>query len=192
MSLISLLPARPDDPTGSIVEMETVLTPTGIVAVIVIAFVFDYMSVGPNSFRDRFAFLCALVALHDGFDGSPLDQWTITALSGVIEQLLEAADGTRLVGTSVNMVVSILVGVLWIYAIGCMLPEKTPRMGRFVAMTLPTTPQFKLNAKVWAIALALGMFTDLPYGFVGETARGLYSIIAGLVSPLPGFLFGVI
>jgi hypothetical protein len=47
---------------------------------LLLALVVDYMSVGPNSIRDRLAFLMGLVAVREGFNGSPLDDFVAQQL----------------------------------------------------------------------------------------------------------------
>lgn len=187
--MLPLFLARPDTPSDPVL-VERVLSPTGVCVMIILAFVVDYLSVGPNSLRDRIAFIFALVALHDGFDGSPLDQWTVETLGGLIQQLLDMTDGAYIAGASVNAVIGCAVGILWIYTIGALLPEKTPRLGRFVAISFPTSAQYRINTKLWACALALSMLSDLPQGFIGTVTRGLFTIAAAIVGPIPEFLFG--
>lgn len=189
--LTDLIYAMPDPPEVP-VAVERVLSPTGVCVMIILAFVVDYLSVGPNSLRDRLAFVLAIVALHDGFDGSPLDRWTVGILESLVGQLLSMTGDAYIAGASINIVIGAGVGIVWIYAIGCMLPEKTPRAGRYAALTWPTAPQFRINVKLWGIALILGMLSDLPQGAVGAMSRGLFDLVAGLVAPIPSFLFGAV
>jgi hypothetical protein len=56
------------------------MSPTATALVLLLALVVDYMSVGPNSIRDRIAFLLAVPAIREGFNGSPLDGWTVDLL----------------------------------------------------------------------------------------------------------------
>lgn len=167
------------------------MSPTGVGVLLLLALVVDYMSVGPNSLRDRLAFLLALPAVREGFDGSPLDAWTVGTLTQLIEQLLESTDGAYIAGASINAVLGAAVGILWIYTVGCLLPVKaSKRLGRFATLTFPQSPLYRINTRLWIAAVLLGMMADLPAGLVGDLTEGSVDILTGLVSPLPELLFG--
>ena len=57
--------------------MVHLMSPTATAILLVLALIIDYMSVGPNSLRDRLAFLMGVAAIREGFNGSPLDRWTV-------------------------------------------------------------------------------------------------------------------
>lgn len=167
------------------------MSPTAVAALIILAFLVDWMSVGPNSVRDRVAFLLALPALREGFDGSPIDTWTVAAMSRLIGEGLKLADGAYIAAASANVIVSAAVGCLWIYTVGCLLPVKlSAKLGRFATLSFPTTPMMRINTKLWICALALGMFADLPMGLVGDMTEGSIVALTRIVSPLPTALFG--
>ncbi len=109
--------------------MNHVISPTGVAVLLLLALVIDYMSVGPTGFRDRVAFLLGLVAIREGFNGSPLDAWTVDALSNLIDGLLNMAGGAYIAGAAVNVVLSGVIGVLAIYTVGVMLPTKAEKKG---------------------------------------------------------------
>ncbi|WP_431895901.1 hypothetical protein [Micromonospora haikouensis] len=171
--------------------MEHTMSPTAVAILLLLAIVVDYMSIGPNSLRDRLAFIMAVPAIKEGFDGSPADQKTVAALGGIIEGLLDSTGGAYIAGASVNAVLGVGIGLLWIYTIGCMLPVKTSKkLGRFATLTWPQSPLYRLNGKMWLVAAILGMMSDLPGGLIGDLTRSLLDIVTGLVAPLPALLFG--
>lgn len=169
------------------------MSPTGVAVVLLLALVVDYMSVGPDSFRDRIAFLLAVPAFRDGFNGSPLDAWTVQRLSDSIGYLLEQTKGAYIAGASSNVLVGASVGVLAIYTIGCLLPTKTStRLGRFAAINFPKSSIHRLNWKLWLCAFLLGILADLGRGVIGEATEGLVVALANIVAPLPILLFGAV
>ena len=171
--------------------MQHHMSPTAVCILMLLALVVDWMSVGPNSIRDRLAFFLALAAVREGFNGSPLDQWTVGFLGGFIDQLLESTGGAYIAGASVNAVVGAAVGILWIYTVGCVLPIKTSKkLGRFATLSFPQSPLYRLNMQMWAIAFLLGMMSDLPGGAVGDMTESSIDMVTALVAPLPEFLFG--
>lgn len=167
------------------------MSPTATALVLLLALVIDYMSVGPNSLRDRLAFLLAVPAVREGFNGSPLDGWTVDTLRMLIQQLLDATKGAYIAGASINLLVGGMVGILWVYTVGCLLPVKaSKRLGRFATLTFPQSPLYRLNAKLWLCAILLGMLGDLPRGIVGELTNGSIDFLTGIVAPVPAMLFG--
>lgn len=167
------------------------MSPTATAVVLLLALVIDYMSVGPNSIRDRIAFLLAVPAIRDGFNGSPLDGWTVDALHKVVQTLLNASKGAYIAGASINVLVGACVGILWVYIVGCMLPTKaSKKLGRFATLTFPQSPLYRLNGRLWLAAILLGMLADLPRGIVGDLTLSSVVFLTGLVAPIPTFLFG--
>lgn len=168
------------------------MSPTSVAVVLLLALVVDYMSVGPNSVRDRLAFLLALPAIREGFNGSPLDMWTVGALSGGIEQLLDMTDGAYIAGASAQIVLGAGIGCLAIFTIGVLLPVKaSKRLGRYATLAFPQSGLHRLNAPLWLCAALLGLMADLPGGFVGEAVRWLVDALTAAVALVPNFLFGV-
>jgi hypothetical protein len=167
------------------------MSPTATCILLLLALVVDWMSVGPNSIRDRVAFFFALAAVREGFNGSPLDQWTVGFLGGFIEQLLQSTGGAYIAGASVNVVLGAAVGLLWIYTVGCVLPVKaSKKLGRFATLSFPQSPLYRLNAQMWVLAFLLGMLSDLPRGAVGSLTESSINFVTALVAPLPAYLFG--
>lgn len=167
------------------------MSPTATAVTLLLALVVDYMSVGPNSLRDRLAFLMAVPAIREGFNGSPLDGWTVDFLRATIGQLLNATGGAYIAGASVSLLVGAAVGILFIYTVGCLLPMKaSKRLGRFATLTFPQSPLYRLNLKLWIAAILLGMLADLPGGIIGDLTEGFVNFLTGVVAPLPALLFG--
>ncbi|SCF01934.1 hypothetical protein GA0070563_104146 [Micromonospora carbonacea] len=167
------------------------MSPTAVAITLLIALVIDYMSLGPNALRDRAAFMLAVPAIREGFNDSPLDQWTVETLRDFIQSLLDQTGDARIAGASINLVIGALVGILWIYAIGCMLPTKlSKRLGRFATIQFRASGLYRLNLPLWAVAVLLGMMSDLPGGFIGDTTRALLDVTTAIVAPFPAFLFG--
>lgn len=167
------------------------MSPTAVAVLLLLALVVDYMSVGPGSIRDRLAFALALPAIREGFNGSPLDQWTVGAASQAIEQLLDATGDAYIAGASINAVVGAIVGIGWIYVIGCMIPSKaSKKLGRFATLSFRDSPMYRLNTPLWIAAILLGMLSDLPGGLVGDITRTLVDVVTAIVAPLPAAIFG--
>lgn len=167
------------------------MSPTAVAILLLLALLVDYMSIGPNSLRDRLAFVMAVPALKEGFDGSPADAKTVAAAGGAIQGLLDATGGAYIAGASVNAILGVGIGLLWIYAIGCLLPVKSSkRLGRFATLSWPQSPLYRINWKMWVVAALLGMMSDLPNGLIGDVTRSLLDIVTNVVAPLPALLFG--
>ncbi len=171
--------------------MRESLGPTGVAALLLLALVVDWMSFGPNSIRDRLAFLMGLVAIRAGFNGSPLDVWTVDAARGGIDTLKNMAGGAYIAGAATNLVLSILVGCLAIYTVGCLLPDKAQaKLGPFAKISFPTSPLHRINTKLWVLAILLGLLGDLPGGIVGGILNGSIAALTEVFQPLPNLLFG--
>jgi hypothetical protein len=173
--------------------MHHYMSPTGVAVLLMLALVVDWLSVGPNSIRDRLAFLLALPAIREGFNNGPLDNWTVNALAKLIDSLKAAAAGSYIAGAVTSAIIGAGIGVLAIYTLGCLLPTKaSKKLGRFATLTFPTSPMHRINYKLWLCAALLGMLADLPHGLVGELLRAGVDGLDGFVSPLPSFLFGTV
>ncbi|MCX4474773.1 hypothetical protein OOK41_31430 [Micromonospora sp. NBC_01655] len=88
---------------------------------LLLAIVVDYMSIGPNSLRDRAAFFMALPAIREGFNGSPEDcrcsRWRHPEPARLHwRRLHRRSQRQRDPGA--------IIGLLWIYTIGCLLPGR--------------------------------------------------------------------
>lgn len=170
---------------------ERAMNPTSVFIILMLAFVIDYMSVGPNSLRDRVAFLMALAGFRDGFNGSPLDKWTVGKIRDGIQYLLDSTNGAYIAGASINIVIGSAVGVLAIYVIGCLMPEKfSGKLGRWAALSFPSSPAMRINWKLWLCAFLLGIMADLGRGVIGEFVNTTVVALTYFVAPVPIVLFG--
>ena len=171
--------------------MNHVMSPTGVAVLLLLALVVDYMSVGPNSIRDRAAFLMGLVAVREGFNGSQLDAWTVDALSGAIDILKQMAGGAYIAGAVTQFVLSAAVGILAIWTVGALMPDKfATKLGRFAGIRFPDSAIHRINYKLWICAVLLGLLADLPGGVVGGLLSGAIAALTEIFQPLPNFLFG--
>lgn len=176
------------DPNGG---HQSLMSPTAVAVLLLMALTLDYMTVGPAWLRDRVAFVFALVAIREGFDGSPLDAWTVGSLSNLIGEALDSTGGAYIAGASVNVLLGAFVACLGVYVIGQMLPVKaSQKLGRFAALKFKPSPTHKLNVSLWVCAVLLGLLLDLTRGWAGDALLWLYSIALHLAAPLPGDLFG--
>lgn len=169
------------------------LSPTGTAIALVLAFIIDYMSAGPDSIRDRMAFLLALAGFRDGFNGSPLDAATVEKLSSIIRAALDSdpVSGAYIAGASVNGLIGMGVGALAIYVVGCLLPVRfSKKVGRFAAVTFPRSPAHRINWKLWLCAFFLGILADLGQGLIGGWIEGSVITLTQFVDPLLVILFG--
>lgn len=171
--------------------MNHVMSPTGVAVLLLLALVVDYMSVGPNSVRDRLAFLLGLVAVREGFNDSPLDRWTVGALTGAIDTMKSLAGGAYIAGAITQVVLSAAVGILAIYTVGALMPDKlSTKLGRFATIRFPDSAMHRINYKLWLCAILLGLLADLPGGVVGGILDGSIAALTRLFSPIPNLLFG--
>lgn len=167
------------------------MTPTGVAVLLLLAIAIDYVSIGPNWLRDRIAFLMAIAAVYEGFNGSKLDAWTLSRFTGVIEWALDQTDGAYIAGASASAVVGVAIGAVWLYGLGAILPQKaSKRLGRFAAVNFPPSGIWAINYKLWIVAILLGLLGDVPLGWIGELTHGTNDFLAALFSPLPGLLLG--
>lgn len=172
--------------------MTHLLSPTGVAVLLLLALVVDYLSVGPDSIRDRLAFFLALPAIYEGFNGSPLDMWTVEKLTGVIQAGLDMTGTAYIAAASASVVLGAGIAIYAIYTVGVLLPTKlSSKMGRFAAMSWPQSGIHRLNWQLWLAAILLGMLCDLPTGMVGNILRWCIQALVGLVSVVPNWLFGV-
>jgi hypothetical protein len=168
------------------------LTPTGVAVLLMLALVVDYMSIGPGSIRDRLAFFMALPAIRTGFGGGPLGQWTTDKLATAINGLKGTAGAAYIAGAATNVVIGAVVGIFTIYTIGVLLPVKSAkRLGSFAQLTWGDSGASRLNRKLWASAILLGILADVPQGLVGALLRGGIDFLSSWVGLLPTVLFGV-
>jgi len=167
------------------------MSPTGVFVVLMLALLIDYLSVGRDSIRDRVAFLLAVAGFRDGFDGSPLDRWTVQRLSDFIGALLEKTGDAYIAGTNINIAVGAMVGLLGIYGMACLIPSRaSKRLGRWVTLSFPTSAMGRINWKLWVVAFLLGILADLGRGVIGEAVEFFVESMTWIAAPLVILLFG--
>lgn len=167
------------------------MTPTGTAVLLLAAIAVDYVSIGPNWFRDRLAFLMAIPAIHEGFNGSQLDAWTLARLTDLIQFWLDQAQSSSAyIGAALAApIVGVLVGCVWLYGLGCILPQKaSKKFGRLAAINFPPSGIWALNYKLWIVAILLGLLGDVPLGIVGSLTEGTNRFLSVLFAPLPYIL----
>ena len=167
------------------------MSPTACAVLLLFALVVDWLSMGANSIRDKLAFLMGLAAINVGFDGSPLDRWTVGVLSALIDKAKEQAGDAYIAGAITAQLIGAAVLVLAVYTIGCLMPDRfAKKLGKYAAMAFPSTKS-RINWKLWVCAALLGMMCDLPVGWGGDTLRFLVDLNVDLCSTVPAWLFGV-
>jgi hypothetical protein len=178
------------------------MSPTATAVLILLALVVDYMSIGPNSIRDRLAFFLALPAIRVGFRNSPLTHWTVDMLAAWINTAKDTTKGAYIAQASANMIIGAGVGILAIYCVGVLLPvSASSRLGAFARLSfsshggggLPngTGGISRLNARLWFCAATLGLLADLPGGLIGTILRSVIDALTSVVAAVPNLLFGV-
>lgn len=181
-----ILAAAPANPTA-----DHTLSPTATAVLFIIAFIIDWFAIGPAWLQTRLTFACVLIAVRQGFDDSPLDKWTVDNAAGAIQVALDQAKGAYVAGASAEFLVGCAVGVLTIWAVGCLMPVKwSKKAGRIATAQFKETPLRKMNPQVWLMAVPLGLLADLPAGWMGWLSMGLVHVCSIVASPLPGLVFG--
>ena len=173
--------------------MEHYLSPTGVAVLFIAAVLVDSLRVGPNALSDRLAFFMALAAVHEGFNGSPLDQWTVGWVTSVIQKGLDMTDGAYVAAASANVVFSVMVACFAIYTVGVLLPVKASKnLGRFASLSWSRAESARFNKQLWFAAFVLGLFSDLPQGGIGEVLQWFVSFVCQIVAFIPSTVFGVV
>lgn len=170
------------------------MSPTAVAITLLVAILIDLASLGPNNLRDKIAFCLATPAIREGLDGSRLDQMTVQRVHVWIQAGLDAPAiaNSHLSRADVNLVIGAIVGMVWIYAMLCLLPSRwfVKKLGRAAALSFPTSRQWRLNPTMWVVAIVLGMFADLPGGAVGAACRGAIDLLISPITAGMAFLFG--
>lgn len=168
------------------------MSPNALVSLLFLAFVIDYFCVLPAGLRNRLVFCAATAGFMEGFDGSPLDRWTVQKLTNLIQMGLDQADGSRFAAAGARDVLSLLVAGLFVYVVGCMWPTKLlpKKMGQFVTLNFRVSGMFRINPFNWVMAMLLGILADLPSGLIGLCLRFCLYIVDGWMALLPAIIFG--
>lgn len=172
------------------------ITPTSVAVLLILALALDAMSVGPDSVRDRIAFVMAYPVVRAAWDGSDFDTWTVGNLMRVIGAV-QAEAGPTLAQASTTVILSALVFVLWMFAMGALIPDRySARMGRFASYNFRRARggigggavRYQLNGKLWTFAILLGLMTDIPQGIAGDLMRFSVDVMGNLVAGIPNLL----
>lgn len=176
------------------------MSPTSVAALILLALIIDYMSIGPGSIRDRIAFFMALPAIRVGFRDSPLTAYTTNLLGQWIDAAKTAAHGAYLAQAATNTLIGMAVGILTIYCVGVLLPvTAAAKFGAFARLSFSRSGSefggkagvvLRINWKLWTCAFLLGVLADLPRGLVGGMLRGGIDTLTHVVAFVPNLLFG--
>lgn len=167
------------------------MTPTGVAVLLLLAIAVDVVSIGPAWLRDRLAFLMGTAAIYEGFNNSTVDRWTLGLVTGAIQRGLDATGDAYIAAASAAAIVGVLVGAVYVYAWGLILPQKlSGKLGRLVTVNFQEVGIWKVNWRLWLIAAVLALFGDVPVGWVGSTTTSSVQFLASTFAPLPGFLLG--
>lgn len=167
------------------------MSPTATAVLFIIAFILDYLSIGPAWLQTRLVFASVVTAVHVGFDDSPADKWTVDKASELIQNALDQAKGAYIAGASANVIVGCLVGILSVWTIGCMLPLKwSKKLGRITTLQFKESPLRKMTPMVWGLGVPLGLLGDMPDGWIGVFTDGCLAAYSWVTSPLPSLIFG--
>lgn len=166
------------------------LSPTAVYIMLLMAMVIDYVSVGPNSIRDRLAFAVAVACITEGFNGSSIDKFIVGAVGGVIDETKRWSGDAYIADANTNYVIGGIVTVAWIFTIGVMLPAKAhKRLGRFAQLTFEC--KTRLNWKLWGCAIFHGLTTDLAQGWLGHVFQVVLKYDTFIVAIIARILFRV-
>lgn len=191
-----------DPPGGS---APPALSAAGIFALMLCALLVDYASVGPEWLRDRLAFLMGLTAIRLGWDGSIFDKYTVDTITAWIDEAKRTGN-TQLAAARTEDVFKVLVGLLFLYCLGCLLPTKaSAKLGRYALLAFtpasarpgmggpggPGGSRYRLNLRLWACAWLLGVLAELSGGLTGGALAQLISLCVRLLTPIPAWFFGV-
>jgi hypothetical protein len=169
--------------------MEHILAPEAVFASMMIGWLIDYFSVGPDGWRDKIAFLFYLAAFREGFNGGAADEWLLKGLGQIVD-LTKKAGNTYLASARTNIVVGAVVGAIAIYTVGCIIPDwkAFKKLGPYAKLQFPTGANKKINWKLLFLAIVLGLTADNINGFVGIVTNTLINADCFAVGPILNFL----
>jgi hypothetical protein len=167
------------------------MTATGVYVMLLLGFVIDYWSIGPNSIRDRLAFLIYLACFREGFNGSEIDRALVELFGGVIDKTKDWARDAYIADADTRIVIGASVSVIAIYCVGCLLPDVwAQHMGRYAAMAFTVRSRSRINWRLLSCAIVIGLMVDLSKGMLGGLFNMLVQLDVELISELPDILFG--
>jgi hypothetical protein len=164
------------------------MSPTSTATMLMLAFILDWMSFGPNSIRDRIAFVWACAAFREGFNGSTIDLTITQFMGGVIDQGKSWAGDAYIAGAETRALIGVAVFVVFLYTIGCLMPSKLhTRIGKFARYSFKC--ESRINWKLWACAAFLGVFADLTSGLASVLTNGFVMLCTMGTAPMPALIF---
>jgi hypothetical protein len=169
----------------------TALTSLTIVTMIGLAFVVDYLSIGPDSWRDRFAFMILLPSIYAGWADSGLHKGLKKLISDTTASGVKATGSTEDPAAMGEAAVKFLVLLVLIYTLGCMAPAKwQQKCGRWAALSFKTKAKARMNIKLWACAIILGVLGSVLGGLSGQVLTTALDLSAHITAGLPAMLVG--
>ena len=182
--------ATPDAATRVSVPTMDAVT---IMFLIAIALSIDYMSIGPDSLRDKIAFAIALPAIYGGWDGSTLDTKITDGIQQAIQSGLRSTGTTHSTAQMAQAGMRCLVFFVLVYAIGALMPEKwSKKCGRWAQINFKAGSSDRLNKKLWGCAIVLGLLGGQLGGLSGSVLKNFLSFMTGATVGLPAALIGSI
>ena len=166
--MIAILAADPSAAGGSI------LNASGVFMALLLALILDYSAAGSDSLRDKTILVFGTPAVYCGWNGGPFDIWVVEKISDGMDWLLSHSGALHFAGVSSVRVIGMVSGCLFVYALFALLPnivkaamgKKAPWLGKAVSWKLPHGTG-RINWKLWAVAVSLGLFGDLARGAIG-------------------------
>lgn len=183
-----------------VAAMHHMMSPAIVVIVLVVGALLDWSAFGPDSYRDRIAFLLYTTGIYEGWNGGPADAWTLEQVRKALVWALSSSvtRGSYIAGAAagVNVIIGALVGITFVYALVCVLPpfaqtwlSKKKFAGTFVVRSFPSSATKRMNWKLIAMAIVLGLFSDVPQGWIGHPAMWCLQQVDGFVAMLFTLIF---
>jgi hypothetical protein len=178
------------------------MTPTGVAVTIMLAVLIDMMSVGPNSIRDRVAWVFAVTAIRDGFSGSDIERNTVGKVADALAAGLKQTGDAYIHAADANKIVGAVIGCIWIFTICALVPDSWAsrmgpaarmRFGRRHSLTVDdggASSGPRLNYWLWGSAFLVGISGHLAQGAIGASIDIVLNTIVWPVVWLMTFLFG--
>jgi hypothetical protein len=160
---------------GATIGPQPAMTATAVFMAMLLALALDWSAFGADSWRDRMILVFGTPAVYCGWNDGPIDTWCVEKIRKGITWGLQHSGFLHFASVSVNAVIGMCSGLLFIYACFALMPKFLQRwvsrvkfVGRAASWQLPGgSPAKRINVKLWLIAIALGLFGDLARGWVG-------------------------
>ena len=207
--VISLAPtpgpsgAPPAGGDGGYTALPHAMTPTGVAVTILLAILIDAMSVGPDSIRDRIAWLFSVTAIRDGFAGSQVEAWTTGQVAAWIHTGLQKTGDAYIAAADANKIVGALIGCIAIFTAFALVPSRwSTRLGPAARIrfgrhhgTVTTINAaggggYRLNPWLWTSAILIGVSGHLAQGAIGAAIDTSLNILVWPVVGIVTLIFG--